>query len=60
MSHGRLCGAKNEVFGGSPDFTIVIVPLSVQGTSILSELHRIIGKINEDTAVEHSAVPGAG
>ena len=41
----RLSGGKSAIFGANFDFPVVIVPRSVQETSlILSELHRALGK----------------
>lgn len=52
---------KKEMFGASPDFTIIVVPLSVQGTSVtLPEPQRVFGKVKEKTQVKHNLAPGAG
>lgn len=52
---------KKEMFGASPDFTIIVVPLSVQGTSVtLPEPQRVFGKVKEKTQVKHNPAPGAG
>lgn len=56
VSCGKLCGAKNEDLGASPDFTIV-VPLSVPGTLIVLFEPR-----GEDAweNTQNSSVPGTG